>query len=214
MTAEKWAALLMGIMEGVVRLEAGLVSMKQECLRLEADGMWPAVPSESWEMRNRSTHGEARYLRLVFGRDKPAGYPRKVYVGCDRDKIAEARKKTVNRRWWEELDKEITCLERFLQMMRGDLQRVASSVERRRLPEGTPLLIVRDLVTPAAGAGAAPVTKEEWVLTGAPQVEYNPDVKAVVIEEDPGPPPDSGPWPAEMDRGRFPYYWEKGGSDE
>lgn len=74
MTIKKWATLLMGIMEGLIRLEAGLVSMK-----------------------------------------------------------------------WEDLDEEIIRLERYLQMTRGDLERIADSIERRRLPEGLPLLITRGM---------------------------------------------------------------------
>lgn len=167
MTSEEWAELLTEIMEQVARLEAGLVAMKFEMGRLEADGMYPAIPTgEVWEKGKR-------YLRLTFPCGTLLGGRRKLYVGCDPVKIQEARKKAANRRRWEELDDEIERLERYLWMTRGNLERVAGSAKRYKLPEGIPLLVARELGTGDHSLSRPDVPKEEWVLTGAPGVEYN-----------------------------------------
>lgn len=180
----QWAEILAGIMEELFRLEAGLVAMKRECLRLEADGMYPGVPTgDVWEPRANSTHGEKRYLRLTFPAGTLPGGRRKLYVGCNSERIAEARKLAGNRCRWEELEGEIRGLERYLRMTCGDLQRVAGSVKRYELPEGLPLLVARELGTDDQLLSVDPVPKEEWVLTGPLEVEYNLDLEAVVIEE-------------------------------
>jgi hypothetical protein len=162
----KWLELLRQIRDEMVRLESALAGMRLQMERLEEAGMYPAVPSESWESRSNSTHGEARYLRLVFPSRAPG--PRKVYVGCDPAKITEARKRASNRRAWEWLDREATRLDRFLRMQRAGLERVAREVSRYEVKEWLSAELSTDLGsglnglgTVGAGAQPAGVTKEE-----------------------------------------------------
>lgn len=146
----KWADLLMGLMEDLARLECGLVDMKIEALRLEAVGMWPAVPSESWEARNG---GDAVYLRLVFPVRKGPGGQRKVYVGRDPAKVAAARRKTANRLRWEELDRAIAKLEMLLRSVEARLAVERSQLARYELPLGTPAIPRGVPVTNGEGEG-------------------------------------------------------------
>lgn len=79
----------------------------QEMVRLEGAGMYPSVPHEQWQTRNG---GEARYLYMLFraGRDGEYLGPdgkRKVYVGCDQDKITEARRLKKNRLVYDRLER-------------------------------------------------------------------------------------------------------------
>lgn len=145
----KWAGLLSEIMEELARLECGLADMKLECLRLEEAGMWPAVPTESWEGRNG---GDKVYLRLVFPRRTSPSGQRKVYIGRDPARIAHAHRKSANRQRWEKLEGGISRLERHLSVAKSTLGRVAEQLARYQLP---------DLGTPAAPARPAPVPKVE-----------------------------------------------------
>ena len=149
----KWADLLMAIMEDLARLESGLLAIKLEQARLEAAGMYPAVPTESWEARNG---GEARYLRMVF----PMGAlkkGRKLYVGADPARIAAARNKAERRARWETLEWERGRLERALMAVWAGLDRVAERVSVYRIPKEL------ELDLPVLGT-AAPVTKEPGLL--------------------------------------------------
>ena len=144
----KWAALLAEIMEDLTRLECGLVEMKMECVFLESAGMWPAVPTEMWEPRNGS---DPIYLRLYFPHGT-LGVRTKTYIGCKPENVADARRKSANRQRWEELDAEVSRLERTLSAVEMALNRQRLVVSMRPLP---------DLGTEHRGAGAAGVTKME-----------------------------------------------------
>ena len=144
----KWADILSKIMEDLRRLEAGLEDMKLDCVRLEAAGMWPAVPTEMWEERNGS---EARYLRLYFPRGT-LGVREKTYIGCKPSAIADARRKMANRIRWEGLDGEICDLERVLRGVEAALDRQRMVVSMRPLP---------DLGTTAGSGSGLSVPKEE-----------------------------------------------------
>jgi hypothetical protein len=163
----KWADLLMGIMEDLARLESGLVAIKLEQARLEERGMYPAVPSESWESRNG---GEARYLRMVFPMGSLENGGRKLYVGADPARIRAAQDKATRRLRWERLEVERGRLERMLRSLRLDLERDAQRAGGYVIPQALGL----DLGTGAAPPGGDSVTKEpgEW-LRVRPQVEYN-----------------------------------------
>lgn len=144
-----WGRLLGGIARDLERLELGLVEMAAECLRLEAAGMWPAVPSESWETRGG---GDPVYLRLVFPKRTAGLNGRKVYVGAKPEKIADARRKTANRQRWEWLNREIRRLRWTLRWARNRLDRTAGELAGQELPE--------DLGTGAAPSPDSTVTKE------------------------------------------------------
>ena len=155
----KWADLLMAIMEDLARLESGLLAIKLEQARLEAAGMYPAVPTESWEARNG---GEARYLRMVF----PMGAleeGRKIYVGCDPLRIEEAQCMATRRVRWERLEVERGRLEQALGSLRWILEREAQRANMQPLPEELGLEPAA-LVTPAGSGGAPSVTKEPGLL--------------------------------------------------
>lgn len=121
---DPWWELLGDIAQDLERLEGELLELRQECQRLEKAGMYPAVPTESWERRDG---GKSKYLRMVFPQGTP-GVRRKEYVGCKPEAIAEARRLAANRQRWEELDRAGIKLERFLAMMRSDLHRIAGRV--------------------------------------------------------------------------------------
>ena len=146
-----WGKLIEDILVDLRRLETGLMSMRRERLRLEVAGMWPAVPTESWEPRTNSTHGEARYLRLLFPAGTRGQKRYRVYVGSKQEAIAEARRKAVNRRRWEKLDEEIAGLERCLRNVEAALNRQRLVVSMRPLP---------DLGTAAGSGEAAGVTND------------------------------------------------------
>lgn len=130
----EWSGLLGDIERQVVHLEYCLAGMRGTMARLEEAGMYPAVPSFTWEARENDGYEQKRYLRLIFPSRTP-GIARKVYVGCKAEKVAEAKRLTRNRQVWEQLDREATRLERFLRMQRASLERVAREVAGYRLPE-------------------------------------------------------------------------------
>lgn len=147
---DPWWAVLGDISQDLERLEIGLAEMRERRERLEVAGMYPAVPTESWETRNGS---ETKYLRMVFGRDRPAGWSRKKYVGCKPEAILEARRLASNREKWKRLDREVGALERFLLNMRVNLSQTADRLARYRLSE--------DLGTVGADQVDRSVPKEE-----------------------------------------------------
>lgn len=152
---QDWADILTGIMEQVARLERALSAIQRDMAELEVAGMYAAVPTESWESRSNTDHGEARYLRMLFPNGVLPGGRRKLYVGCDPAKIRKARKLAGNRRRWEALEAERQRLERFLRMVRSSVGGVAGQVSGYRIPDELRL----ELGTPAAPGGAPSVPK-------------------------------------------------------
>lgn len=144
-----WAGLLGSLQADLEALTADLSRLKDERLRLEKMSMYPCQPTESWEFRDG---GETKYLRMVFGRERPAGWPRKVYIGCKLEAVMEARRLAANRRRWEDLDRKVAELERFLVTMRANLSQAADRLARYRVP---------DLGTVGADDVAGGVPKEE-----------------------------------------------------
>lgn len=133
--SEGWAEMLTGIMEQIVRLRRGLLAIQCEQAELEAAGMFPAIPTEIWEDRGNTTHGQKKYLRLGFPGGALGGGKRKLYIGSKKAKITKARQMAARRREWEALEKERVRLERFLRMTRGSLEREAGSVRRYEIAE-------------------------------------------------------------------------------
>lgn len=131
----EWADLLERILTDVARLEAGLVVIKLAMADLEAAGIFPAVPTESWETRGNTTHGQARYLRMLFRKGALPGGKRKLYIGSNPRKIEKAKQMASRRVRWEALEAERVRLERFLRMTRSALDREARSVQRYEIPE-------------------------------------------------------------------------------
>lgn len=179
-----WTDLLGQMLTDLARLEVGLVVIRQEMAELEAAGMFPAVPTELWETRTNTQHGEARYLRLGFSTGALPGGRRKLYIGCDLKKITRARQMASRRLRWEALEAERVKLERFLRMTRSVLEREAGSVSRYEIPEELGL----ELGPVAAGGDVSAGPKElppesapEWIRT-RPQMEWNLDVKGEVVE--------------------------------
>lgn len=131
----EWADKLTGILADLARLEAGLVVIRESMAELEAAGMYPGVPTESWETRTNTTHGEARYLRMLFSIGVLPNGKRKLYVGADPARQRTAKLKASRRLRWERLEAERVRLERFLRMTRSSIGGVAGSVRRYRIPE-------------------------------------------------------------------------------
>lgn len=90
---DPWWELLGDIAQDIERLEGELADMRLESQVLEKAGMYPGIPSESWQSRN----GKGSYLRMIFPRRTP-GMPRKLYVGCKEEAVAEARQLAARRR--------------------------------------------------------------------------------------------------------------------
>ena len=82
-----------------------LIAIQDTLATLESAGMYPAVPRLAWEQKN----GQGEYLYLYFkvkpynrGHEGPDG-KRKVYIGIDPAKQADALRQVENRRRWETL---------------------------------------------------------------------------------------------------------------
>lgn len=125
-----WGEILGDILQDLERLEGELAAMRLECQALEKAGMYPGIPSESWQSRN----GKGNYLRMVFPR-KTVGMPRKLYVGNKPEAVAEARQLAARRHRWEQLEKGMTRVEGFLRGIRVDLSRLADWLARYQVPD-------------------------------------------------------------------------------
>jgi hypothetical protein len=103
--------------------------------QLKDEGMYDAVPTESWERRGES--GEYMYMIFpkVGGLYTGPGYRRKLYIGCKEDRIAEARRLKRNREEYEDLDETRADLEKWQRMMRLRIAGVAMMAEERPDPE-------------------------------------------------------------------------------
>lgn len=109
-----------------------LIAIRAEMQRLEADGMYDSVPTESWQTRNGVDN---QYLYHLFGMDRDGGYTgpdgkRKVYVGCRPERIAQARALANNRRRYDELARAARDLALWLDFRQTDLKQLANACRR------------------------------------------------------------------------------------
>jgi hypothetical protein len=84
---------------------AHLAQLKDALLALEDAGMYPSLPSETWDTRRGKP---TQYLYMLFPFIPGGGYrgpngKRKLYVGCKPHRIAEARRLASNRRLYDHL---------------------------------------------------------------------------------------------------------------
>ena len=89
------------------------------------------MPSEQWQDRN----GSGQYLYLLFRLGPDGQYQgpdgkRKVYIGKDPDKIAEARRLAENRRRWERVNRAAKDLDNWLYLRGSELQTLAGKCGR------------------------------------------------------------------------------------
>jgi hypothetical protein len=98
---------------------------------LEQTGMYPAIPTEQWQDRD----GKGKYLYMLFRQDRNGVYTgpdgkRKLYVGTDPEKIAEAHRLAANRRRWEELRAAARQLDIWLKARQGDMEHLARNCQQ------------------------------------------------------------------------------------
>jgi hypothetical protein len=97
---------LEGISKLLDSLEAHADAIQKLLTGLEAEGMYPAIPTESFQKRNGS---DTNYLYMMFGRSRRTGLyegpegKRKLYVGCKPNAIETARQLVENRRLFDQL---------------------------------------------------------------------------------------------------------------
>jgi hypothetical protein len=102
-------------------------------LELEQAGIYPAIASEQWQARGG---GEAKYLYMLFRLDPSTGTytgpdsKRKLYIGADEIKIAEARRLNANRRAWEALQSHRNHLRLFIDSRKREIASVAANARR------------------------------------------------------------------------------------
>lgn len=124
---------------------------------LELAGMYPAIPAEQWQDRG----GAGQYLYMIFRLGPDGQYlgpdgKRKVYVGNDPARIAEARRLAENRRRWEVAQQARQELERWIADRRQDLKDLGLSVANlARRSERWPTFDLGQ-VTPAAAGTPSP----------------------------------------------------------
>ncbi len=109
-----------------------------ECLMSEIDnaqqklseaGMYEAIPRVEWQSRNDKN---ANYMYLVFIQDKYGNYPngkRKIYIGANYKKQAQAAKMIDRRQRWERLDTKANELSRWISRKEADLQRIKEQLQ-------------------------------------------------------------------------------------
>ncbi len=105
-----------------------LTALRAQMERLEQEGMYPAIPSEQWQSRNGIE--EKRYLYMLFRKGSNGRYQgpdgkRKVYVGCNPERIAEARRLAANRREYENLNKTVERLEMWINARQREVGNLA-----------------------------------------------------------------------------------------
>jgi hypothetical protein len=111
------------IYDGMIAAQNHLKRLRQTMARLQQEGMYDAVPTESWQDRG----GAGQYLYHYFPMDRlGSGYlgpdgKKKHYVGSDPARIAEARRLADNRRRYEDLAAAADRLEQWLTWRRQDL---------------------------------------------------------------------------------------------
>jgi hypothetical protein len=117
---------------------------------LEQAGMYPAIPTEQWQDRD----GKGKYLYMLFRQDGYGVYTgpdgkRKLYVGADPEKIAEARRLTANRRRWEDLKAAAGKIDRWLKARQCDIEYLARNCQQwPRIDLGLPVANVDQAISP------------------------------------------------------------------
>jgi len=116
---------------GMEKAHVHRTQIRRRMNQIEREGMYPAVPREQWQARNG---GEARYLYMLFRMNPDGSYQgpdgkRKVYVGADPRKQAEARRLAANRRRWEELNTVLQNLNAWLTRLTRELAEMATWID-------------------------------------------------------------------------------------
>lgn len=98
---------------------------------LEAVGMYPAEAREQWQTRPNS---EGQYLYMLFRKNRHGEYEgpggkRKVYVGADPEKIAEARRLNQNRLSHDKLSSKRWELQRWISNQEYELRRIFEQLD-------------------------------------------------------------------------------------
>jgi len=127
-------ALHAQLVDQLGRAETMIRDMQSQIIALEEEGMFAAVPHFQWQARNGSD--EKKYLYLVFRQDSTGAYEgpdgkRKVYVGTDTDKIAEAQTMSTNRMVFEKLVFQIKHLQRWLEFKRSEISAMPDMMTRK-----------------------------------------------------------------------------------
>lgn len=106
--------------------------LAQALAEIEAAGMYPSEPSEQWQDRG----GSGQYLYMLF-RLAPDGQTyqgpdgkRKVYVGADPARIAEARRLAANRGRWGQARQAARALDQWIELRQSELHSLAARCDR------------------------------------------------------------------------------------
>jgi len=115
----------------VLQIETERKKSLNAMTKLKAAGMYNAPASESWETRGLS---DTRYLFLVFpcngnSYDGPDG-KRRLYVGCDSCKIANARAMNKRRGVWLCYKRHVDQCDEFLQEIKDEAVQLSQLAER------------------------------------------------------------------------------------
>lgn len=108
--------------------QAHLARIQQMMDRIAQEGMYDAVPTESWQDRG----GPGRYLYHYFPQDRTgASYlgpdgKKKLYIGVEPARIKEARRLAHNRRRYNTLNQAAAALQRWLGYRQTDLNNLAA----------------------------------------------------------------------------------------
>lgn len=155
-----WTGLLLDIERQLYHLERLLTVIINEQVALCTEGIYPAVPTLFFD---NDPLGQPRYAKLSLPRGTLDNGKRKIYIGCKPAKIQAAKAKIARTRRHEALGEERTRLERFLRMVRADLDRVARQVAHYRTPDDLGLEL--DVAVRDSGP-------KEWIRT-RPVVRYD-----------------------------------------
>ncbi len=103
---------------------------------LDAAGMYPAVPTQDWQARGADPD-DKRYLYLCFPADGDGGYTsptgkRKVYIGVDPDKQAEAVRLARNRRRFEDLERQQAAVQGWIASLSLAIESACNTARWRR----------------------------------------------------------------------------------
>lgn len=109
-----------------------LADIKERMNELAEAGMYPAVPSESWEEKSNTDN---LYLYMRFpknyngsGHMGPGGR-RRLYIGRDREKVYTARMKAARRKRWEQLKQKRDHLQRWINDRQTTLRRLKRVID-------------------------------------------------------------------------------------
>jgi len=116
--------LVIDIGKKLVKKSDRLEWIGSRIVELQGEGVYDAIPAESWEGRNG---GGKVYLRLVFPAD--AEGRRKEYVGADPDRVAAARENIARTRLLEALQAEERRIESRAVLAKAILQRALKHLD-------------------------------------------------------------------------------------